>query len=281
MNRVITSNNYLAGGLAFVVHLLLFAALVLGVSWKRLPDMPVYADMWRDLPTPTPMRPAVKPAVKPVARPVVAEAEPTAKADIAMQAKAAHQHEAEQKLAEAKKRQEEAQRRQLAEEMKRLEQARLSQEAKQLQQRQDQERQVVEQKRQAQDKARKNIDAMLAAQTAQELNQESQDIRKRATASVRARAVADYISRIQQKIRGELHLPVNLQGNPEAVYRVDMLPNGEVIHVTQARSSRQPAYDQEVERAIWKASPLPLPPDRDLAAEFRTGLELKFRPHDR
>ncbi len=239
--------------------------------------MPVYADMWRDLPTPTPLRPALKP----VARPVVAEAEPTAKADIAMQAKAAHQHEAEQKLAEAKKRQEEAQRRQLAEEMKRLEQARLSQEAKQLQQRQEQERQAVEQKRQAQDKARKNIDAMLAAQTAQELNQESQDIRKRATASVRARAVADYISRIQQKIRGELHLPVNLQGNPEAVYRVDMLPNGEVIHVTQARSSRQPAYDQEVERAIWKASPLPLPPDRDLAAEFRTGLELKFRPHDR
>jgi len=276
VNQAISSDKFLAGGLAFTVHLLLFAVLVLGVSWKRLPDVPVYADMWRDLPAPVP----IPPRTKPVARPV-AKTEPTAKADIAMRAKAVRQHEAELKLEEAKKRQEDDKRRQLAEEMKRLEQARLSQEAQQLRQRQEQERQAAEQKRQAQDKARKNIDALLAAQTSQELNRESQDIRKQAGDSARVKLLADYMSRIQQKIRGELRLPGNLQGNPEAVYRVDMLPNGEVVRVTQARSSRQPAYDQEVERAIWKANPLPLPPDRDLAAEFRTGLELHFRPHDR
>jgi colicin import membrane protein len=44
------------------------------------------------------------------------------------------------------------------------------------------------------------------------------------------------------------------------------------------KSSGQPAYDSEVERAILKASPLPLPGEKEAAAVFREGLTLKFRP---
>ncbi len=286
MSQVIPSNRYLSGGLAFLVHLLFFAILVFGVSWKRLPDVPVYADMWRNLPSSEPVAaPSVKKVAAPEPPPRAAKPAPEpepAKVDIALKARAAkRKHEAELKLEETEKRQEADKRRQLADELKQQEQARLAQEVKQLQLRQNQERQAAEQKKLAQDKARKNMDALLAEQSSQELNQESQAIKQQATSSARARQIADYVSRIQQKIRGELRLPVNLQGNPEVVYRVDLLPNGELIRLTLVQSSRQPAYDQEVERAIRKASPLPLPPDRDLASSFRSGLELHFKPHDR
>jgi len=98
--------------------------------------------------------------------------------------------------------------------------------------------------------------------------------------SGRLKLLDDYKSRIQSKIRGLVRQPVKLKGNPEVVYRVDLLPNGEVVRATLLKSSGLATYDQEVERAIWRASPLPLPPDRDAAAAFRDGLELKFRPHD-
>jgi colicin import membrane protein len=286
VTQAIPRDKYLAGGLAFMVHLLFFAVLVLGVSWKRLPDVPVYADIWRDLPSPmSAPRPEVKlpklpEAPKPPPKAMTELESRPGKADIALKSKeAARKHDAELRLEELKKRQADEKRRQLADEVKRKEQAELAQEAKQLQLKQ--ERLADEQKKQAQDKAKKNLDALLNQQMSQELNQESQAIRQQAASAERSRQIADYVGRIQQKIRGELRLPVNLQGNPEVVYRVDLLPNGDLIRLTLVQSSRQPAYDLEVERAIRKASPLPLPPDRDLASSFRSGLELHFRPHDR
>jgi colicin import membrane protein len=75
-----------------------------------------------------------------------------------------------------------------------------------------------------------------------------------------------------------VRLPQKLVGNPEAVFQVTLLPNGEVLRVTLVKTSGQPVYDAEVERAILKASPLPLPGDKGAAAPFRDGLILKFRP---
>ncbi|MGH8744288.1 MAG: TonB C-terminal domain-containing protein [Burkholderiales bacterium] len=45
------------------------------------------------------------------------------------------------------------------------------------------------------------------------------------------------------------------------------------------KSSGVSAYDGSIERAIYKAQPLPLPPDPALFSKFRE-LELKFRPND-
>ena len=68
-----------------------------------------------------------------------------------------------------------------------------------------------------------------------------------------------------------------MKGNPEAIFRVVQLPNGEVLDVKLARSSGIPAYDKAVEYAILKSSPLPKPPNEAL---FSRELELKFRPRD-
>ena len=95
--------------------------------------------------------------------------------------------------------------------------------------------------------------------------------------ATRARADADYIRRIQAKIRGNVVVPPDLPGNPEAVFDVVQLPTGEIIDVQLVKSSGARAYDEAVQRAIIKSSPLPRP---DVADLFRRNLTLKFRPLD-
>jgi colicin import membrane protein len=70
-------------------------------------------------------------------------------------------------------------------------------------------------------------------------------------------------------------LPDSLQGNPQARFTVSLLPTGDVLQVKLLRGSGQSAYDDAVERAILKSSPLPMPPDASLMAQFRE-LDLKF-----
>ena len=65
----------------------------------------------------------------------------------------------------------------------------------------------------------------------------------------------------------------------EVEFDVVLIPGGEVLTVKLARSSGVAVYDSAVERAILKASPLPLPPDPAAFPEFRE-LHLKIRPKE-
>ena len=69
-----------------------------------------------------------------------------------------------------------------------------------------------------------------------------------------------------------------LQGNPEAIYIVTILPSYEVLKFSRRKSSGNQAYDDEVERAILKSSPLPRPDKPEL---FSRELQLTFHPKDR
>lgn len=71
-----------------------------------------------------------------------------------------------------------------------------------------------------------------------------------------------YLAKLKTKIRGNVILPPNLQGNPASVFRVTQLPSGEVIDVKLIKSSGNPQLDSAVERAIRKSSPLPTPEGR-------------------
>jgi len=100
----------------------------------------------------------------------------------------------------------------------------------------------------------------------------------REAAAAQGRAVADYVGRIRGKIRGNIVLPSDIPaGNPEAIFDVVQLPTGEVLNARLRKSSGHKPYDDAVERAILKASPLPKPERPDL---FQRSLELKFRPLD-
>lgn len=109
---------------------------------------------------------------------------------------------------------------------------------------------------------------------------ESQRIREqlaRDAQAARERAMFDWIDRIRAKIRGNIVLPPDLPGNPEAMVLVTQLPTGEVLEAKLVISSGHAAYDDAVVRAILKASPLPKP---DTPGLFRRDLQLKFRPKD-
>jgi colicin import membrane protein len=98
-----------------------------------------------------------------------------------------------------------------------------------------------------------------------------------AEASALARAEADYIRRIQAKVKGNVTLPPDMNGNPEAIFEVVQLPTGEIIDAVLRKSSGVRAYDDAVQRAIQKSSPLPRPDRPEL---FQRSLTLKFRPQD-
>lgn len=87
-----------------------------------------------------------------------------------------------------------------------------------------------------------------------------------------------YANRIRTKIKSLIVVPPDIVGNPEAIYDVEQLPTGEVLSAKLRKSSGHRAYDDAVERAILRASPLPRPERTD---QFQRRLELKFQPIDR
>jgi colicin import membrane protein len=136
-----------------------------------------------------------------------------------------------------------------------------------------------EQKRLAEARERQAREAAdLKAQAERE--KAARDAQQKATeadAAARARAEADYIRRIQSKVKGNVTLPPDLAGNPEAIFEVLQLPTGEIIDAVLKKSSGIRAYDEAVQRAIQKSSPLPRPDRPEL---FQRALTLKFRPSD-
>ena len=94
-------------------------------------------------------------------------------------------------------------------------------------------------------------------------------------ANARNKSMADYLSRIRGKIRGNIVLPPDVKGNPEAVFDVTQLPSGEIVTARLRHSSGNAMLDEAIERAILKSNPLPKPEKSDL---FSRTLELSFRP---
>ena len=136
-----------------------------------------------------------------------------------------------------------------------------------------------EQKRLAEARDRQAREATeLKAQAERERT--ARDAQQKATeaeAAARSRAEADYIRRIQAKVKGNVTLPPDMSGNPEAIFEVVQLPTGEIIDAVLRESSGVRAYDEAVQRAIQKSSPLPRPDRPEL---FQRSLTLKFRPQD-
>jgi colicin import membrane protein len=86
---------------------------------------------------------------------------------------------------------------------------------------------------------------------------------------------AGYIDRIRTRIRSNIVLPSDIKGNPEAIFDVIQIPSGDVINVKLVKSSGHQLYDDAVERAIRKSSPLPKP---DRPEQFVREFTLRFKP---
>ncbi|MDP3187696.1 energy transducer TonB [Limnobacter sp.] len=98
------------------------------------------------------------------------------------------------------------------------------------------------------------------------------------TSAGNSRNKALYSDRIRQYVRSKIVFPSadSVDGNPEAVFEVKQLPNGEIVSITQKKSSGLPAWDSAVERALQRSSPLPRAED----GSVEPVLVLSFRPKD-
>ena len=117
-------------------------------------------------------------------------------------------------------------------------------------------------------------------QLAQELkalqSRERKDVIKEA-AQAPAAGLPDpaYIDKIRAKIKSNIALAFEIQGNPVVVFHIVQLPTYEVLDVKLVKSSGNPLLDAAVERAIWKSSPLPKP---DRPEQWLREFNISFKP---
>jgi colicin import membrane protein len=268
--------KWIALTLALAVNVLFVAVLVFSVSWQNRRPEAVSAELYAPIektapppvatpkppePKPEPPPPPPKPEpVKPPPPPPVVKPD-TRQAEIALKAK----QEAE------RKQREEAEK----ERVRKAAEARKQQEEKKQAERQ--QREIAEMRAQAEKETRLRIAAEREQQLRAQAEAEASTRAKQAEASARSRAQTDWIDRIRAKIKGNIILPPDLPGNPEAIFHVVQLPTGEIIDVQLRKSSGNRAYDDAVQRAIVKSSPLPRPERAEL---WQRALELRFRPVD-
>lgn len=274
----------LALALAILVHVAFIGVLVWSVRWQSRPVAPVTAELYAPpaktrAPDPEPKleppppAPPPKPVAEPKPEPKVAPPPPPPKADpqeaeLALKAKQQEERKAREK-AEAEKRDRE---RKAAEEKRLADEKRKADERRAAEVRERQQRATEAIRAEAEREAAERSQAEARARTEAEARAKAQ-----AEAGARAAAQADWIRRIQSKIRGNVILPPDMAGNPEAVFEVVQLPTGEILDAQLRKSSGVKAYDDAVARAILKSSPLPRP---DRAELFSRTLTLRFRPTD-
>ena len=246
--------------LAAAMHLVLAALMFVGVRWQSHDPDTVVVELWEAQPPAPPVVEAPKPPPPPPPAPKVEPPKPVPKIDkpdIAIREKPKPKPKPEPKKPEPKPKPEPEPKRDLEFERQIREQAALEQKALQEQQK------IAEEQRRAAEAARKE--------------RELQALLARKAADARAKAIGEWVGKIQSKIRPNIFLPPDLQGNPEAIFDVALLPTGEVILVRRRKSSGHAGYDAAIERAIEKSSPLPKPDDPSV---FTRELELRFRPQD-
>ena len=251
--------KWIAAILAIAVHVAFVLFLIFSVNWQNRKPEPVTAELYVPpaaekiepaKPPPEPPKPELpKPQVEAKPPPV----EPP-KPDIALKEK---QERARKEQAERERKEKEKQ----------------AAERREVERREAEKKEQLE-KRLAEARERQAREAEALKAQAQRERQAQEKI---AAAGARVKADADYIRRIQAKIRGNVVVPPDMPGNPEAIFDVVQLPSGEIIDVQLGKSSGVRAYDEAVQRAILKSSPLPRPDSPDM---FRRNLTLKFRPLD-
>jgi colicin import membrane protein len=84
------------------------------------------------------------------------------------------------------------------------------------------------------------------------------------------RIISEYQVKILKAIAAQwVTLPNNTDKALFCVYTIDLATNGNVIGVALVESSGDPTLDHAAEMAIYRASPLPVPPDPANFAFFR------------
>ncbi|MDO9238215.1 MAG: TonB family protein [Aquabacterium sp.] len=257
--------------LAVGVHLMLLAALTVGVRWKSHPPQPIEAEVWAEIPKIAvtevqPPPPTVEPQPEAPVPPVF-EPEPPAPEPIPDLVVAKKPHKKEPKEPKEPKK------------IKHREPVEVFESAppkvavvkpapvkvtKPTTVKSNQpdviERAVLEAERQRKDKLQRMMS----------------DLGSLGTPSPSAGPSASYIGRIRARIKPNILFTDSVAGNPQAVVEVRCAPDGRIISRKLLTSSGVPSFDTAVLRAIERTEVLPA----DESGRVQPLMEISFRPND-
>lgn len=249
---------------SLLIHGLLAVMLLVGVSWKTQTPEPVQIEIFSPPtvavtppPEPKPEAKTEEPQVEPKPQPKP-EPKPVVKPDLTTEkqkeALLAERKEAERKIQEAKLK--EAKLKEAKAQEAKAQEAK-AQEAK-LKEAKDREKQEAAH----QERIKKLQQQAGAAVGAQE-------------GSKSGTVDADYAGRLRSLIsRNTVFSGLEVEGNPQANFSVELSPDCAILKVTRQRSSGSRAWDEAAERAIRRSDPFPKPRDGGCPAK----IEVNHRP---
>ena len=278
--------------LAIAMHVLLFALLFVGIRWQNTERGPVQAELWvPPPPAPEPPRPEPKPPPEPRPEPAppppkpqpAPEPRPDLDAQIKAEQEKKRKEEADRKEREAEKK---AAEKKLAEERRqREEQARREAEkkaAEKLVADKAAAEKVAAEKKASEEKARREA-AARHEETIKALMKQAGSAGQPADTAAKAsaggsRADAGFSARVGAAVKANTtyQVPADLEGNPKAVFAVQLRPDCSLVSVRLRRSSGVAAWDQAAERGIQRTDPFPRPAEGACPAD----LEITRGPRD-
>ena len=130
------------------------------------------------------------------------------------------------------------------------------------------------QKKIAAEKKQKALQEKLRADAARQLEENRQ---RAAKARIAKKASADAKALIKRKITQNWNRPGSVPEKLRCKIRIGLIPSGDVMSVVVVESSGNSLFDASAERAVRKASPLPVPKDPNVFKGFRS-FSLEFAP---
>jgi colicin import membrane protein len=129
-------------------------------------------------------------------------------------------------------------------------------------------KQAADAKRAAEERAKQDREAELRKQLADEER----------VAAVQSGPLRDrYITLLRNKIQNAWIKPPSATAGVDCLVQVTQVPGGEVTGARVTQCNGDAAVRQSIENAVYRASPLPDPPDPAL---FERNLSLRFRPNE-
>jgi colicin import membrane protein len=266
------SDHWISLALSVLLHAALLAALVYGWLLFRHPTRPkptlaieatvVDARALREVQHPAPQPPA---AVAAPPQPVQPPPPPQPTPEELAQREAERQ---EQRVQAA--REEQAAERAAAEEAARVEEQRKAD---------DRRKAEAERKAQAERKVQEAAQAAQRAADAKEQSDLESELKRSLAAEEHVArsgpALANWQAQITAKISRAWLRPPTARAGIECVLNVTQVPGGEVTKVSIGECNGDQAVRESIERAVYRASPLPPPPDPAL---FERDLKINFKP---
>ena len=268
-------DRWVSIALSVLLHGALLGALVYGWLLFRQPPRPaptlaiegqvVDARAVPGTPAPPPPQPPPPATAPPTPPEDVGPPQPTPE-ELAQREQ--ERHQAEQAAAQARQ----AAQEKAAQEKAAQEKAAADKAAKEVAERKAAEARAAAE-RQAQERARRLAEAQEATDAQADL--------KRSLAAEQANAVrsgpalANWQSLISAKIKSNWFRPPTARSGIECTLYVTQVPGGEVTQVRIGDCNGDQAVRQSIEDAVYRASPLPPPPDPSL---FDRNLKIDFRP---